>query len=916
MFTQAFNFICAKLASRRVLAVAAACIGILPLANAHAQCTERWLTSPAQLGNGGMDRTVRSLLTLPNGDFVAGGDFTTAGGVPVRSIARWNGQWWVPLGEGLQGGLSGANTAVRALLALPNGTLVAGGNFTLAGSSPVGCVARWDGAAWSSLGLGMNGLVHALVSLPNGDLVAGGSFTTADGLSVGGIARWNGVSWSPLGTGAGGSTTASVNALAVLANGDLVAGGNFTTMGGVAANRIARWDGSAWTPFGAGANGTVHALAVLANGDLAVGGSFTTMGGVSANRVARWNGASWSPLGSGVAGTVAPNVSSLVVLANGDLVAGGRFTNASGASASNVARWDGASWSPLGAGFPDEVLALARGSGGGLLVGGGTLCGTLCFGGIGRWDGDQLGQIHAGLSGEPAALQPMPNGDLILGGWINSGSGVVLNHIARWDGTAFSPLGSGMVSTQPVYWTTEVRRIAMLPNGDIVAGGVFTKAGAVNARNIARWDGAAWSPLGSGLTGFMQGTTDASRLLGLAVLANGDVVAGGYFTTAGGVSAKNIARWNGTVWSEIGSGVTSTDGFSPFVSAFLELPNGDLVVGGHFTAAGGVGAKHIARWDGATWTALGSGLAGGLAGVPIAVYQFVRMPNGDLVACGDFTVAGGVTVNRIARWDGAAWSSMGSGMDNDVYALELLPNGDLLAGGAFTTAGGVSARGIARWNGTSWSAFGAGLTGTQAVGASCFARMQGGELIVGGNFNFASSTPCVDFARWSETGVPWVAQDPTPQSIDAGGALVLSAACASGYDFDGAVTFQWRRNGIAIANGAGGASKGGGKVSGASGALTADGLVTTLSIAGARPSDAGSYTVVFTNNCGDATSLPAAVAIAASCAADLTGDGSVDARDITVLLGAWGTSAGDLNADLTTNEQDFAALLAAWGACG
>jgi len=142
MFTQAFNFICAKLASRRVLAVAAACIGILPLANAHAQCTERWLTSPAQLGNGGMDRTVRSLVTLANGDFVAGGDFTTAGGVPVKSIARWDAQWWVPLGEGLQGGLSGASTSVRALLALPNGDLVAGGNFTLAGSSRAGMAPR------------------------------------------------------------------------------------------------------------------------------------------------------------------------------------------------------------------------------------------------------------------------------------------------------------------------------------------------------------------------------------------------------------------------------------------------------------------------------------------------------------------------------------------------------------------------------------------------------------------------------------------------------------------------------------------------------------------------------------------------------------------------------------------------------
>ncbi|MFN9126574.1 MAG: hypothetical protein ACK5WD_12175, partial [bacterium] len=144
----------------------------------------------------------------------------------------------------------------------------------------------------------------------------------------------------------------------------------------------------------------------------------------------------------------------------------------------------------------------------------------------------------------------------------------------------------------------------------------------------------------------------------------------------------------------------------------------------------------------------------------------------------------------------------------------------------------------------------------------------------------------------------------------------LTAASASGYDFDGAVTFHWQRNGVDITNGPGGASKRGGEVAGASGVLTATNLSTTLAITDAQPSDSGDYTVVFTNSCGAVTSVAAAVAIATPCPADLNADGAVDTQDLAALLSAWGTNAGDVNADGTTDARDLAAMLGAWGACG
>jgi len=119
------------------------------------------------------------------------------------------------------------------------------------------------GPIWSPLGSGTNGDVSAL-TVYNGQLIAGGMFTTAGGVPVNYVAAWNGSSWSPLGSG----TNGDVSALTVY-NGQLIAGGMFTTAGGVPANYVAAWNGSSWSPLGAGTNMCVLALTVY-NGQLAM----------------------------------------------------------------------------------------------------------------------------------------------------------------------------------------------------------------------------------------------------------------------------------------------------------------------------------------------------------------------------------------------------------------------------------------------------------------------------------------------------------------------------------------------------------------------------------------------------------------------------------------------------------------------
>ena len=91
-------------------------------------------------------------------------------------------------------------------------------------------------------------------------------------------------------------------------------------------------------------------------------------------------------------------------------------------------------------------------------------------------------------------------------------------------------------------------------------------------------------------------------------LVSSTVYIGGQFDTAGGVAAMNIAAWDGSSWSALGSGIgnnISSDGVRT-----LAVSGGTLYVGGTFSSAGGVVTDNIAAWNGSSWSALGSGIPG------------------------------------------------------------------------------------------------------------------------------------------------------------------------------------------------------------------------------------------------------------------------------------------------------------------
>ena len=289
-----------------------------------------------------------------------------------------------------------------------------------------------------------------------------------------------------------------------------------------------------------------------------------------------------------------------------------------------------------------------------------------------------------GFGGASVCALAVSGTNLYAGGYFATAGGVSANCIAKWNGSAWLALGSGVAPPGPYSYV-----YALAVNGtDLYAGGDFTTAGGGTANYIAKWDGSAWSALGSGM----------SDVVYALAVSGTDLYAGGGY---------NIAKWNGSVWSALGSGISGGN----FGVRALAASGTNLYAVGDFTTAGGVAANCVARWNGSVWSALGSGISGSDPGSCPSV-NALAVSGTNLYVGGYFTNAGGVTAYNLAKWNSSAWSAWGSEVNTyvngGVYALAVSGT-NLYAGGWFTTAGGVTASNIAKWNGSAWSALGSGM---------------------------------------------------------------------------------------------------------------------------------------------------------------------------------------------------------------
>jgi hypothetical protein len=589
-----------------------------------------------------------------SGNLYVGGDFTIIGDTFANHVAKWDGTHWSALGSGVVGSVGA--------LAMSGSNLYVGGSFVTADGLTITKIARWDGSTWSALGyeapLGVDDQNHvSALAVLGSDLYVGGYFNTAGGIAANNIAKWDGSSWSALGDEPNQGMDSVVLALAVSGN-DLYVGGDFSTAGGIAANLVAKWDGSSWSALGSGIGGIVaggvvppdvYALGVSGS-DLYVGGIFSTAGGIAANSIAKWDGSSWSALGSGV-DNAAPNA--LVVLGT-NLYAGGAFTIAGGLGVDSIAKWDGSTWSPLGSGLPSPVNAMVV-SGRNLYVGGwrGYYGSPAMTAYIATWDGNSwssLGSASGGTMtnidltiGDYASVNAfaVSGSNLYVGGFFTSVNGIAATNIAKWDGTHWSALGSGLNGSLTAL---------AVSGGDVYAGGWFSRAGGIAATNVAKWNGSSWSALGSGFGGGPYYTA-------LAV-SGSNLYAGTGLTNDNLYPAGIVAKWDGSSWAVLGSPPKDGAVYKLVTSGsdlYAELQNS------------------VVKWDGNSWSQLGASMAlsyGGLAVYRGNVYAaaYLYSPYND---------------EYVVKWDGTNWTPEIRG-----GGLLAVSGNDLYAAGNFTMAGG------------------------------------------------------------------------------------------------------------------------------------------------------------------------------------------------------------------------------------
>jgi hypothetical protein len=311
--------------------------------------------------------------------------------------------------------------------------------------------------------------------------------------------------------------------------------------------------------------------------------------------------------------------------------------------------------------------------------------------------GWQANWYGPGISGQVNAMIEFED-QLIVAGFFPSVGSEIVNHIAAWDGQQWQAMGG---PDSPGF-NSGVATLAVF-NGELYAGGHFTHAGQTELNHIARWDGDQWQPLPeNGTVGVSLSSVDA------LLEFDGQLVVGGSFTSAGGTAANGLAAWDGSQWSALGS--APGESLSGFILS-LAIYQDELVAGGYFGLSGGGGG--IARWDGDQWLPLYGGHGDGL--IPSIVHAMIVYQD-ELVVGGNFHEADGQPAYSIARWNGSDWMSLeddqgnGVGRFDEVNAL-VIQGDDLVVGGSAHTAWIENSVNLARWNGSQWQPIDPGASG-------------------------------------------------------------------------------------------------------------------------------------------------------------------------------------------------------------
>ena len=281
------------------------------------------------------NNSISSIAVQADGKILVSGSFSNIGGQARSCIARLDAT------TGLADSFNpNADSTVYSIAVQADGKILAIGDFDVIGGETRHKIARLDATTGlaDSFDPNANNVVNTIAVQADGKILAGGQFT-----SIGGSAR-NRIARLDATTGLADSFNPNpdriVGSIAVQTDGKILVSGDFFFIGGQFRNHVARLDATTGVPDSFDPNpnffGGVASFAVQANGEVVVGGSFTTIGGQLRDRVARLDAAtgladSFNPIANDI-------VTSIALQADGKILAGGYFSTMGGQPRSHVAR--------------------------------------------------------------------------------------------------------------------------------------------------------------------------------------------------------------------------------------------------------------------------------------------------------------------------------------------------------------------------------------------------------------------------------------------------------------------------------------------------------------------------------------------------------------------------------------------------
>jgi len=269
-----------------------------------------------------------------------------------------------------------------------------------------------------------------------------------------------------------------------------------------------------------------------------------------------------------------------------------------------------------------------------------------------------------------------------------------------------------------------------------------------------------------------------------AVAPDGRLFLGGSFTSCNGVVANNLVIFDPVAQEYAAVMDQDIAGVNGRVYA-LDFDGPSLYVGGNFTQAGAISANNIARLDSDGWSRLGTEQDNGVTDDSIFT-EFVfdlALVGSRLYVAGRFEFAGAIVANNIAVWENDQWSSLGSGTENGVNGgvNDLLPLGQqLVLGGTFTEAGSIEANRVALWTGSGWSSLGTGTdngVGMSSQHSVTALETLGSDLVVAGRFDreIAGETRS-NLVRWDGSSWQAFGAEDTRFSTDRVSALLVDGS--------------------------------------------------------------------------------------------------------------------------------------------